>query len=311
MKVLIIGLGSIANKHICILREINPKIEIYALRSSHESKKYKNVKNLYNWDNLINYNFSFIIISSPSFNHLDDLIKAQKLKIPIMIEKPLFISLEQIQKFDNLKFKSNLCYVACNFRFHPLIIFLKDFLRNNKFKINEINVYCGSFLPDWRKDKDYSKVYSSYKEMGGGVHLDLIHEIDYLVYLFGLPDNWNILNKKVSNLNIDSVDYSNIFLDYKNFCAQITLNYFRKDYKRTLEIVFEDRSLLLDFRLNKIFDLSDNKIIYEYDDLSIYYTYKKQMNYFLKCIKINKIPMNSIKEASSILKLILWIYLIK
>jgi len=305
MKVLIIGLGSIANKHISVLREINPKIEIYALRSSHESKKYKNVINLYNWNNLINYNFSFIIISSPSFNHLDDLIKAQKLKIPIMIEKPLFISLEQIQKFDNLKLKSNLCYVACNFRFHPLIIFLKDFLKNNKFKINEINVYCGSFLPDWRKDKDYSKVYSSYKEMGGGVHLDLIHEIDYLVYLFGLPDNSNVLNKKVSKLNIDSVDYSNIVLDYKKFCAQITLNYFRNDYKRTLEIVFENKTLLIDFKLGKIYDLSLNEIFYESDDFSIFDTYKRQMKYFLNCINSNQISMNSIDEATSILKLIL------
>ena len=41
MKVLIVGLGSIANKHISVLREINPEIEIYALRSSHKSKKYK------------------------------------------------------------------------------------------------------------------------------------------------------------------------------------------------------------------------------------------------------------------------------
>tara|TARA_B110000003_G_scaffold258321_1_gene277422 strand:+ start:2858 stop:3769 length:912 start_codon:yes stop_codon:yes gene_type:complete len=303
MKVLIVGLGSIANKHISVLREINPEIEIYALRSSHKSKKYKKIINLYNWNNLINYNFSFIIISSPSFNHLEDLIKAQKLKIPIMIEKPLFISLEQIQKFE--KVKSNLYYVACNFRFHPLIIFLKDFLKNNKFKINEINVYCGSFLPDWRKNKDYSQVYSSNKEMGGGVHLDLIHEIDYLVYLFGLPYNSNVLNKKVSKLNIDSVDYSNIILDYKIFCAQITLNYFRKDYKRTLEIVFENKTLMIDFKSGKIFDLSLNKIVYESDDFSIYDTYKRQMKYFLNCIKSNQLPMNSVEEASSILKLIL------
>jgi predicted dehydrogenase len=305
MRVLIVGLGSIAKKHICVLKEINPKTEIYALRSSLDSKKQKDVINLYNWNNLINYNFSFAIISSPSFNHLDHLIKAQTLKIPIMIEKPLFISLEQIQKFDKLKLKSNLCYIACNFRFHPLIIFLKDFLKNNRFKINEINVYCGSFLPGWRVDKDYTKIYSSIKKMGGGVHLDLIHEIDYLVYLFGLPFNSNILNKKVSKLNIDSVDYSNIIFDYKTFCAQITLNYFRKDYKRTLEIVFENKTLLIDFKLGKIFDLSSDKTIYELYDFSIYDTYKRQMKYFLNCIKSNQLPINSVEEASSILKLIL------
>jgi predicted dehydrogenase len=141
--------------------------------------------------------------------------------------------------------------------------------------------------------------------MGGGVHLDLIHEIDYLVYLFGLPYNSNVLNKKVSKLNIDSVDYSNIILDYKIFCAQITLNYFRKDYKRTLEIVFENKTLLIDFKSGRIIDLSLNKIVYESDDFSIYDTYKRQMKYFLNCIKSNQLPMNSIEEASSILKLIL------
>ena len=305
MRVLVVGLGSIAKKHIRVLREINPKIEIYALRSSLDSKKQKDIINIYNWNNLISYNFSFAIISSPSFNHLDHLIKAQTLKIPIMIEKPLFVSLKQIKNFDDLNLTSNLCYVACNYRFHPLIIFLKNFLKNNLFKINELNVYCGSFLPDWRQNKDYTKVYSSIKEMGGGVHLDLIHEIDYLIYLFGLPFDSNILNKKVSNLNIDSVDYSNIILDYKTFCAQITLNYFRKDYKRTLEIVFENKTLLIDFKLCKIFDLSSNKTIYEVDDFSIYDTYKRQMKYFLNCIKSNQLPMNSIEEASSILKLIL------
>lgn len=305
MRVLIVGLGSIAKKHIRVLKEINPKIEIYALRSSIDSKKQKDIINIYNWNNLINYNFSFAIISSPSFNHLDHLIKVQTLKIPIMIEKPLFVSLKQIKNFHDLNLTSNLCYVACNYRFHPLIIFLKNFLKNNLFKINELNVYCGSFLPDWRKNKDYTKVYSSIKEMGGGVHLDLIHEIDYLIYLFGLPFDSNILNKKVSNLNIDSVDYSNIILDYKTFYAQITLNYFRKDYKRTLEIVFENKTLLIDFKLCKIFDLSSNKTIYEEDSFSIYDTYKRQMKYFLNCIKSNQMPMNSIEEASSILKLIL------
>ena len=41
MRVLVVGLGSIAEKHIYVLREINPKIELYALRSSVNSKKQK------------------------------------------------------------------------------------------------------------------------------------------------------------------------------------------------------------------------------------------------------------------------------
>ena len=73
-------------------------------------------------------------------------------------------------------------------------------------------------------------------------------------------------------------------------------------------LVFENKTLLIDFKLCKIFDLSSNKTIYEEDSFSIYDTYKRQMKYFLNCIKSNQMPMNSIEEASSILKLILWIY---
>ena len=93
MRVLIFGLGSIAKKHIRVLKEINPKIEIYALRSSIDSKKQKDIMNIYNWNNLINYNFSFIIISSPSFNHLEDLIKAQKLKIGLKHKKKFMVNI--------------------------------------------------------------------------------------------------------------------------------------------------------------------------------------------------------------------------
>jgi CMP-N,N'-diacetyllegionaminic acid synthase len=73
-------------------------------------------------------------------------------------------------------------------------------------KILNINIFCGSNLPDWKKT-DYSKSYSASKKLGGGVLLDLSHEIDYLHWIFG---DLNILysyNKKISNLDIDCDDF--------------------------------------------------------------------------------------------------------
>ena len=47
MRVLVMGLGSIAAKHIAALRRIDPEVEITALRSSRASRPVEGVKDIY------------------------------------------------------------------------------------------------------------------------------------------------------------------------------------------------------------------------------------------------------------------------
>ena len=53
-------------------------------------------------------------------------------------------------------------------------------------------VICSSYLPDWRPGVGYHTVYfSAHRRLGGGVTTStLIHEWDYLVELFGVPEKW-------------------------------------------------------------------------------------------------------------------------
>jgi hypothetical protein len=106
-------------------------------------------------------------------------------------------------------------------------------------------------------------------------------------------------------LGIDTVDSSHYLFQYNNFQAEITLNYFRKDTKRTLEIVREKDTLLVNFMENSVVDLVNNIELFKEEIPSIYITYKKQMEYFLSCIENNTLPMNSPKEAIAILKCVL------
>lgn len=47
MRVLIVGLGSIARKHVAALRHIDPSVELYAMRSGRESKSWEGITDLY------------------------------------------------------------------------------------------------------------------------------------------------------------------------------------------------------------------------------------------------------------------------
>jgi len=48
-----------------------------------------------------------------------------------------------------------------------------------------VEIKVGHFLPLWRPNADYRKSYRSKRWLGGGVDLELSHEIDYCLWLFG------------------------------------------------------------------------------------------------------------------------------
>ena len=100
----------------------------------------------------------------------------------MFIEKPIFDSKEY--RLEALNFnKSGVYYVAGPLRFSSVIQKLRDIIPHEK--IYCVRVICSSYLPDWRPNVDYRLVYSASKEKGGGVAIDLIHEWDYITYLFG------------------------------------------------------------------------------------------------------------------------------
>ena len=62
-----------------------------------------------------------------------------------------------------------------------------QYVKNNVdlSKVYSARAISSSYLPDWRPGQDYRTTYSAHKDMGGGVSIDLIHEWDYLSWLFG------------------------------------------------------------------------------------------------------------------------------
>lgn len=145
MLILIIGLGSIAKKHIFAIRKVLPNAEICALRHTKNANIVEGVTNLSSLEELNSIPY-FIIISNPTSEHFNTILKVAQLKSPLFIEKPVFNNLDYENKIvDVIKSNNILTYVACNLRFHPVIQYLKEFEISSK-KINEINVYCGSYL---------------------------------------------------------------------------------------------------------------------------------------------------------------------
>lgn len=302
MKVLIIGLGSIARKHIRALREIDPACEIYALRSNPDAIPEDETKNLFSWDeafNLIPYEFA--IISNRTRDHGTTLRKLISFNCPLLIEKPVLADLDEARELGELLEKNKIAtYVACNLRFHPCLQFMSRYLEQNRPYIQETTSYCGSYLPEWRPGRDFRSLYSANKDQGGGAHLDLIHELDYLHWLFGFPKRHERFLNSQSNLGIDAVDYAHYVLDYGTFFSTVTLNYFRRMPRREFEIVTEKDVFSIDLLQSRI--LKNDKEIFSAEPGFIN-TYKLQLNYFLDSINSKTKMMNDFSEAVRTLKI--------
>lgn len=301
MKVLVIGLGSIARKHIAALQSLKVDAEIYALRSNLNAVIEEGVENIYNLDNST-IEFDFAIISNPTHLHREFIEKLAHKGIPLFIEKPAIHSLENADELVKLiEDKKIITYVACNLRFHPCLTFLKNKLEKEIVRINEVNVYCGSYLPDWRPGKDFRTIYSANPAMGGGVHLDLFHELDYTQWLFGKPRKVHSLKRNVSSLNINAFDYANYVLEYEKYTANVVLNYYRKEAKRVIEIVFDNVTLTIDLIKNTIVN-GYGDLLYNAKDFNIFDTYKNQLEYFIDGLKGNRKQMNTFADSIEVLK---------
>ena len=303
MKVLIIGLGSIALKHIKALQELYPSVVIYALRRKGElSKKLEGVIEVFNINDIEVDTLSFILISNPTAVHYQTIKEVIAYKKPLFIEKPLFsdLSKEANELVTKVEKQETPTYVACNLRFLECIAKVKELIVGKR--INEVNVYCGSYLPDWRPNVDFRKVYSANKEMGGGVHIDLIHELDYVYWLFGAPIHTQSFFSNKSSLNITAYDYANYLWEYDDFSVSVVLNYYRRDSKRTLEILTDEGTYLVDLLKNNI--SYNDELVFQSSQLSLE-TYTAQMQFFVEEILNKQTKFNTFVEGYKVLKLCL------
>ena len=253
--ILISGYGSIGRRHASILSKLVNKKNITILTN----QKLSNFRTIKTLQSLNKINPHYIVICNPTSDHINKIkfIEENCRNKLVLVEKPLF------SKVDKININKNKYFVGYNLRFNAIINFLKKKIKSKK--IWNVNVFNGSYLPKWRSNIDYRKSSSAKKNLGGGVLLDLSHEIDYVQWLFGKIKIEHCKSKKLSNLNIETDDFLNLIGKTKKVPSiQITLSYFTCYPVRKILIDGKNISLHADL-INK------NVICYEGNRKKIYY----------------------------------------
>ena len=244
LKFLIVGLGSIGCRHIRNLNKLGA-ISLSAFRRTHKTipcKISKNVKIFRNYNLALKDNPDVVIISNPTSKHIEFAYKALKQKCNLYIEKPLSHNLNGINKLIQLSHSAKKkIVIGCQFRYHPGLNLINHWIKKNEIgKIISVACDVGEYLPLWHPWEDYKNSYASRKKLGGGVILTLIHELDYLYWLFGKMSSVYAMNSKINSLKIDVEESALISLMTKSkIPIHLRMDYLRRPPKRNMSIVGE------------------------------------------------------------------------
>ena len=74
----------------------------------------------------------------------------------------------------------------------------------------------GQYLPNWRPEKDYRETVSAQKSLGGGVLMELSHELDFLMWLFGPLSIEHGKLRSSAELNLEVEDSADLLLEGAN-----------------------------------------------------------------------------------------------
>lgn len=300
------GLGSIGTRHVYnivkVLQEKGKSYKIDLIRSGRSKEINKEVSqyinNTYYPNDELPDDYDVIFVTNPTHMHFETIKQYASKTKHMFIEKPVFdeanISIDEL----GLK-EGEVYYIACPLRYTNVIQYLKENCDLNKAYC--ARVICSSYLPDWRPSVDYRTTYSAKKEQGGGVSIDLIHEWDYLYYLFGHPEQVCNIRGQFSNLEIDSDDLSLYLAKYNNMAVEVHLDYFGRKSIREIQIFTDEDTIVGDINNSEIRYLKSGKIVSFKESRNDYQC--KEIAYFFDILEGREINHNDISIAMKTLKI--------
>lgn len=320
--ILFIGLGSIGTRHLmnvnAILQERgafknlkDPAAapEFVALRKSQRPKQENvqgvRITNVNSIDEAFAHNPSMAFICNPTIFHIEAALQAAKHNCNLFIEKPLSHSLDHLEELEQVVNDNRLvAMVGCVLRFKGVVQKVKELLQKKAIgKAYHFSASVGQYLPDWQPGRDHRDSYRAKSAMGGGAVLELIHEIDYVQYLFGPYAAIAGITGQQASLGIDAEDTAVIACNAGGVLGTISLDFLQRIPHRDLKIVGEQGTLFADLNTSTIVierPAREKEIIQIKEDRN--QMYLDEVRHFLDCIQYGKAPLIGLHEGISALK---------
>ena len=311
-RVLIVGLGSIGRRHLSNLQKLNCEVSICrrTVESAEATRREFKVPAFASLAGAVSWNPNAVLIANPTSEHLKVAFWAVEHNCHVFIEKPLSHSLEAVDTFLRIAEERQLSVaVGCNLRFHPALESIHNAVFNGHIgRLLTARAEVGQYLPDWHPEADYRQEYSARAELGGGVLLTLIHELDYICWIGGEVLESIGRCAKVSDLEINVEDVAEIICRHvSGALTSIHMDFLDRAYNRrsrwigelgTIEWIWGEPVRLIRCGGNQ-------EILWHDPTFDCNDTHVMELRDFLDCIKSGRQPRTTGWEAKRVLEIAL------
>jgi len=315
-RILIVGLGSIGQRHLRLARQLFPFSDIWILRHQSGAQIPILANGVFSQiDEAIAFEPHIAVISNPAPFHIVTAKALAALGVHLLIEKPLSSNLTSVKELLELCSQRGIVLMTgYNLRYLNSLSHFRKLVRQG-FIGEVLSVRCeiGQYLPSWRPDRDYREGVSARQELGGGALLELSHELDYLRWIFGEVKWVRATLIQQSRLDIDVEDSAHLTLGFdqnvhgRMIIGTVNLDFIRHDTTRTCTAIGEKGSLRWNglTGLVSVFKMGTKQWVDIYSQTHhIDDSYMAEWQDFIDCVNQKKTPLVTGEDGLRILEII-------
>lgn len=236
MKVLVVGLGSMGQRRIRLMKKIASNYEVIGVDMNQERRmSARNNLGIVSYDSLekaLENTYDCAIVSTSPLSHMSIILELLKHRLYIFTELNLTkdgysIFIENEKKLflsSTLLYRKDLQYV----------------INKVENSVVNYNYHVGQYLPDWHPWESYKNYFVGDKRTNGCREIMAI-DLPWLIEAFGEVVNLQVIKSKMTNLEIDYNDNYILLLEHKNGTkGSLIVDVVSRKAVRTLEVFSED-----------------------------------------------------------------------
>lgn len=289
MKFLIVGGGSIGQRHLSNLKKLGyNSLFCFKRNSSADFEKKFHCKVITQLFEVKSLQPDIILVCNPTSLHVEWIDIANKIGSHVFVEKPLTHSKEQLDYIKDKWDGKSVFFIGFMMRYHPLVQKVKELIDNDIIgKVYSSRLEFGSWLPYWHPWEDYKTSYASRKDLGGGVINTITHELDLAQYFFGNPEQIKGVKSNFNILGIEVEELAESILIYSDKLVSLHLDFLQKDYDRNIKVLGEKGRIIWDWHTNELRVTLHKKddMRFELKDFDVNQLYLDEMKHFIKIIE--------------------------